>query len=86
MTYAVTNPPAMASERIGGGPAIWIYSSADPIATVDNTDYFTNAGELGMRTGDIIFITDTVNNLVSAGKIVVDSGGNGTASAFTAFP
>lgn len=87
MAYSTSNPPKLISKPIGGaGTRKWSYESADAIADVDATDYFTNASDLGMQTGDVIEIFDTTNGLVTVGKITVDADGNGTASAFTAFP
>ena len=74
MAYATTNPPVKVSQGPLAGfganepggtntiPAMWVYSSADPIATVQGAGYFTNGLTLGMRVGDIVFVID--NNLV----------------------
>ena len=86
MAYSTSNPPALMVPRVGGGLAIWAYSSADAIAAVDATDYFSNASDLGMATGDVVYILDTGNDLTSAGQVTVDADGNGTVTAFTAFP
>lgn len=84
--YATTNPPGLLISRTGDGPAVWFYSSTDAIAAVDATDYITNASDLGMRTGDAVFILDTTNSLLSLGQVTVDADGNGTLTALTAFP
>lgn len=74
MAYNVNNPPVPVSmgplagfnaNEPGAGqtiPKIWVYSSADPIATVQAAGYFTNGLTLGMRKNDIVFVID--NNLV----------------------
>ena len=74
MAYATSNPPVPVSvgplagfnaNEPGAGktiPKLWVYSSADPIATVQAAGYFTNGLTLGMRIGDIVFVID--NNLV----------------------
>lgn len=74
MAYATSNPPVPVSvgplagfnaNEPGAGktiPKLWVYSSADPIATVQAAGYFTNGLTLGMRVGDIVFVID--NNLV----------------------
>ncbi len=59
MVYATTNPPSLVSQRIGDGPAIWIYKSADDDATVNGANYFTNGQALGMRAGDMVYVFDT---------------------------
>jgi len=87
MAYATSNPPMLAIPTMGGlGPQIWKYESADAIATVDTTDYITNADDLGMQTGDVIFVLDTTNSLTTIGQITVDADGNGTVTALTAVP
>jgi len=85
MTYAVTNPPVRIAQTIGGA-SLWLYKSADAIATADNTDYITNADELGMKTGDPVFVVDSANGLTSLGQVTLDADGNGTLTALTAFP
>lgn len=71
--------------RVGGGvgenPAIWTYTSADAIATVNTAGYFNDASkELTVR--DIIFVVDSntpSTNIVSvlsnaAGVVDVSNG------------
>ncbi len=42
----------------GNGPRLWMYQSADAIATVNTSGYFNSASkELGVR--DVIFCIDT---------------------------
>lgn len=65
MTYATSNPPALISQRIAGGPAVWYYKSTDVAATVNGAGYFTNGNLLGMRAGDTIRIYDTTTPLVT---------------------
>jgi lipid-binding SYLF domain-containing protein len=59
MSYSTSTPPAMISQRLGGGFAWWEYRSADAIATVNTSGYFTNGAALGMKVGDIVIVTDT---------------------------
>lgn len=73
MAYSTTNPPCRTTSGPIAGinanepggtntiPAIWVYASADPIATVQGAAYFSNGLSLGMRVGDIVFVYD--NNL-----------------------
>jgi hypothetical protein len=86
MTYATTNPPALLVSRVGGSPAIWVYSSADAIATVDGAGYFSNAGDLGMKENDVVFVVDTANNLLTISKLGALSSGAATVIALTAVP
>ena len=86
MAYSISNPPQLVSSLIAGKNQKWYYESADAIADVDATDYFTNAADLGMKNGASITIYDNVNDLVTVGKVLLDADGTATATAFTAFP
>jgi hypothetical protein len=67
MGYSVNNPPtpilaALTSgpnSTTGGNKKIWLYASADPIATVQGAAYFSNGIQLGMTVGDLVFVIDT---------------------------
>jgi len=65
MAYETTNPPSLVSQRIGDGPAIWIYSDGDVDSTVNGASYFSNGVALGMRVGDIVLVVDTTTPKVS---------------------
>lgn len=84
MAYSTSNPPQLLASGIAGLGQLWMYKSADPEATFDDTDYITNASDLGMRDGDAVIVIDTTNDLTSMGKVLVDADGNGTLSALTA--
>ncbi|HNP14964.1 MAG TPA: hypothetical protein PKI99_00685 [Terrimesophilobacter sp.] len=86
MTYSTSNPPFLVSEGIGGVGSEWKYVSTDAIATVDGTDYFTNASDLGMATGDLVTVVNTTDGLTTICQVTVDSDGNGTVTALTAVP
>lgn len=60
MTYATSNPPKLLIHALGGvGPAVWTYDSTDGAGTVDAAGYITNGEDLGMKVGDLVFVTDT---------------------------
>jgi len=60
MAYAVTNPPKLVTQGIGGsGVSVWTYSSTDAAADVDAANYITDGGSLGLKVGDVIFVLDT---------------------------
>ena len=40
-------------------PATWSYESEDASTVVDAAGYITNASKLGMKVGDIVYVTDT---------------------------
>lgn len=82
MAYSASNPPALVSQRIGGGPAIWLYKSADVVGDVDATDYFSNGEALGMRVGDMVWVYDTTTPLCTVCWVsAIDSDGNATVTA-----
>lgn len=58
MSYSTSNPPKLIGQGIVGG-RIWKYDSADALSDVRVSGYFSNGWLLGMRAGDIVFITDT---------------------------
>jgi hypothetical protein len=74
MAYSTSNPPARIAGPLtrmntpeGGGtttPEMWMYASADPIATVQGAAYFSNGIQLGMQVGDVVIVVDT--NLIRA--------------------
>lgn len=81
MAYAVTNPPALISQRIGSGPALWSYKSADVDSDVNATDYFTNGKSLGMQVGDFVLVYDTTTPKCSFHYVsAVDADGNATTA------
>ena len=59
MAYATTNPPQKLSGGVGGGLALWGYSSDDVHTDVDADDYFSNGDALGMKVGDFVMVGDT---------------------------
>lgn len=59
MAYATTNPPRCMVPSVGGGQAIWTYSSTDIHTDVDAADYFSDGTALGMKVNDIVIVTKT---------------------------
>lgn len=55
MAFAASGLSRMAG---GGGNAIWFYSTADAIATVNTAAYFNDASTM-LNVRDVIFVTDT---------------------------
>lgn len=84
MAYSTSNPPQLIAQGIGGTGKLWMLKSADAEADFDDTDYITNADDLGMTTGDVVFVIDSTNGLASMGQVTVDADGNGTLTALTA--
>lgn len=79
-----TNPIALVAQGVGGYGKQWAYASADAEATFDGPDYFTDADEFGVTTGDLVAITDTGNVLTTIAQVTLDADGNGTVAALTA--
>lgn len=58
--YSTSSPPCCIVPAISGtGPSVWTYDSVDAMSVVRVTGYITNALQLGMKVGDIVFVTDT---------------------------
>ena len=64
MAYSTSNPPALQSQAING-KRVWTYDSADAIADVNTSGYFSNGWDLGMRAGDMVIVTDTDTSATS---------------------
>jgi hypothetical protein len=79
MAYSTSAPPRLLFSGIGTtGLQIWDYRSEDGAATVDAANYITNGGSLGMRVGDIVFVTDTNASPVIVTMHQVSATGDGT--------
>jgi hypothetical protein len=58
MAYSTTNPPNCIIPRMGeGGTALWAYRHTDIHTDVDASGYFTNGSALGMKVGDVMFVS-----------------------------
>jgi hypothetical protein len=75
MAYATTNPPKLIAQGIAGQRE-WLYSSTDPSTTVDDSDYFTNGYQLGMRVGDKLtsIVSSSYNTSIGAVSVASSSG------------
>lgn len=79
MAYSTSTPPRLILGSIGStGCQMWDYRSTDAAATVDGDNYITNGGSLGMRVGDIVFVTDTDASPVIVTMHQVSATGDGT--------
>lgn len=65
MAYATTNPPVRVTVGAldGNAPAVWVYKSADAVATVKGSNYLSNGLNLGMIVGDFVLVSDTATPL-----------------------
>lgn len=65
MSYSALNSPILmfapansnARSTTTTGVNMFQYNSADSLATVQGSGYFTNGKELGMKVGDIVFVS-----------------------------
>lgn len=81
MAYSTSNPPRLLVQGVGDGPSIWAYEDGDVVGDVDATDYFTNASDLGMAVGDMVWVYDTTTPLCTVCWVsAIDSDGNGTVT------
>lgn len=78
MAYATTNPPRLVSQAIVGGKTFY-YESADAIATVNTSGYFTNGYNLGLRVGDTVIVRDTATPTTSLCTVMAASSTTGIA-------
>jgi len=78
MTYSTSTPPRLQSQAIVGG-RLWYYESADAIATVNTSGYFTNGYALGMRVGDTVIVRDTATPTTSLCTVITASSSTGIA-------
>lgn len=77
MAYSASNPPVCVTARVGSGPALWIYNSADVHTDVDASQYFTNGKKLGMKVGDHVIVgktTATIGSTLHYVTTVADAG------------
>ena len=45
--------------RVGGGPALWSYSSVDAHTDVDAAGYFSDGADRGLVANDMMIVNDT---------------------------
>ncbi len=87
MAYSTSNPPRCISQSVGAnGGDIWFYNSADAATVVRINGYITNAGDLGMKVGDIVMQSDLANATVAHMYVLsgIDTAGAGDLSNGTA--
>jgi len=78
MAYSTSTPPRLVTQAIVGGK-LWYYESADAIATVNTSGYFTNGYALGLRVGDTVIVRDTATPTTSLCTVITASATTGIA-------
>lgn len=82
MAYNTSNPPrkvlAGGIDNSQGGANVWMYTSADAVATVVAQGYITNPVSLGMAPNDLLIVVDTATPLISSSRVktVSDTAGS----------
>jgi hypothetical protein len=67
MAYSTATPPQLLVPSLNDqSPSIWTYNTADAGTLVDDLNYFTDALDLGMKVGDIVFVQDTDTYLTTS--------------------
>lgn len=87
--YLITPAPAgglisTSTSVTGGGGNVWFYRSADGIATVAGTSYFSDGSARGMRQYDLVYVVNTTSTALSVGIITsVVAGAGATMGVLT---
>lgn len=85
MAYSTANPPGLIAQGVSRGTnkesRLWQYSSADALALVTASGYFSNGFTLGIRTGDVINFTD--NDGITGKALIVTAEGSSASPAIT---
>ena len=71
MPYSTSNPPALVTQRVGGGGAVFSYDSTDAATAVRVDGYINNGQDLGMKIGDTVKQFDSVGGSISHEYTVV---------------
>lgn len=75
---------SLMNSGINEGPNLFHYTTADAHTDVDETDYFTNGVDYGMKVNDVVFVIDTATPTTTVHRVAsVDSDGNATIDAAT---
>lgn len=80
MAYVTTNPPRALVYTVGDDTTIWVYKSADAVATVVAATYITNAKDLGMKVNDLVVVVDTATPLISTTRVTAVASTGSTMS------
>jgi hypothetical protein len=56
--------------RIGAGPALWTYESADAHGDVDAVGYFSDGADKGMVLNDLMCVVDTATATITWHRVL----------------
>lgn len=77
MAYATNNPPIpilsipYSDNGTEKTKTFWAYVDGDAAATVQVSGYFTNADDIGMKDGDLLFHYDTANKIWNTYTVLI---------------
>lgn len=60
---------ALGIDNSQSGVSLWVYDSADAVATVVAQDYITDPVDHGMAVNDLVIIIDTATPLISMARV-----------------
>lgn len=85
MAYATADLNLLTPASIGGGPRLWLYTSADAHGDVDASDYFDDGADKGLRVNDPMIVIDSSTATITMHRVtVVTAGGAATIGASAA--
>ncbi len=81
MAYSRNGLQLVAGRGSSTGAALWTYRSADTVAAVKGAAYISDGGDVGLKVGDLIIISD--DTTPASGTAVVDAVAAGGAAELT---
>ncbi len=85
MAYATADLNKISNGALGGGPELWLYTSADAHGDVDASDYFSDGAAKGLKVNDPMIVIDTSTATITMHRVtVVTAGGAATIGASAA--
>jgi hypothetical protein len=80
MSYSASNLK-LQIPGMGGGPALWNYTSADARTTVEGASYFSDALQRGLKLGDTVVVVYTTGYVTTIHSVASVSGNAATINA-----
>ncbi len=73
MAYSLNNPPALYAQAVGGYYREWVLKGTDATTVVRAVNYITNARDLGMKVGDVLFYIKTDAAPITVQQFIVSA-------------
>jgi hypothetical protein len=80
MAYSGANLSALHPSTVSGSWQLWLYRSADPVATVIAAGYISDATDRGLEVGDTILVVDTATPTQTWSRVLAITAGAATLS------